>query len=66
MLRLIRQELKQGKTLLQFGNWLPAGTSFVNEINLTNQPRGIQLEYRLKAVNVGGESSPSNTIAIVL
>ena len=29
-------------------------------------PRGPQLEYRVKAVNVGGESIPSNTVAIVL
>ena len=33
---------------------------------LTNQPRGPQLEYRVKAVNVGGESIPSNTVAVVL
>jgi hypothetical protein len=29
-------------------------------------PRGPQLEYRVKAVNVGGESIPSNTLAVVL
>ena len=27
---------------------------------------GPQLEYRIKAVNVGGESIPSNTVAVVL
>ena len=37
-----------------------------SETSLTNQPRGPQLEYRVKAINVGGESIPSNTVAVVL
>jgi len=34
--------------------------------SLKDLPRGVQLEYRVKAINKGGESQPSNTIAIVL
>lgn len=50
----------------RFGPWQIAGTSLDNEINLKNQPTGVQLEFRAKAINAGGESSPSNTIAVVL
>ena len=50
----------------QFGAWTIAGTSLTNEINLDDQLRGIQLEYRVKAVNGGGQSMPSNTAAVVL
>jgi hypothetical protein len=42
------------------------GSSLNNEINLIDQPRGIQMEYRVKAANIGGESTPSNTAAVVL
>jgi len=31
-----------------------------------NQPRGVPLEYRVKAINTGGESVPSNPVAVVL
>ena len=37
-----------------------------SEASLIDPPRGPQLEYRVKAVNVGGESIPSNTVAVVL
>jgi hypothetical protein len=49
-----------------FGAWNIVGTALNNEINLTDQPRGPQLEYRIKAINIGGESLPSNTAAVVL
>ena len=49
-----------------FSNWQPVGTALETEASLTGQPRGPQLEYRIKAINTGGESSPSNTIAVVL
>ena len=49
-----------------FTNWAVAGTSLNTEINLLEQTRGIQLEYRVKAVNIAGESLPSNTAAAVL
>lgn len=50
----------------EFGPWSIEGTSLNNEINLLDQTRGIQLEYRIKAANTGGESTPSNTAAVVL
>ena len=49
-----------------FSNWQPVGTSLETEASLTGQPRGIQLEYRAKAINTGGESVPSNNVAVVL
>lgn len=49
-----------------FSNWQPVGTALETEASLTGQPRGIQLEYRIKAINNGGESIPSNTAAVVL
>lgn len=49
-----------------FSNWQPVGTALETEASLSGQPRGIQLEYRVKAINTGGESVPSNTSAVVL
>jgi len=37
-----------------------------SEASLINQPCGPQLEYRVKTVNIGGESIPSNTVPVVL
>ena len=50
----------------EFGDWSQIGIALETETTLTSQPRGPQLEYRVKAVNVGGESIPSNTAAVVL
>ncbi len=50
----------------EFGNWSQAGIALESETTLMNQPRGPQLEYRVKAINTGGESPPSNTVAVVL
>ena len=49
-----------------FGPWQQIGVSFEMETVITNQPRGTQLEYRIKSTNTTGESSPSNTVAVVL
>ncbi len=65
----IRNYVIESRHQLESGNfslWQIAGTSFGNEIDLKNQPKGVQLEYRVKAVNTAGESNPSNTVAIVL
>jgi hypothetical protein len=50
----------------EFGSWAQVGIALETEATLTDQPRGQQLEYRVKAVNAGGESIPSNTAAVVL
>ncbi len=50
----------------EFGPWAQIGIAIESETSLAGQPRGPQLEYRVKAVNVGGESIPSNTVAVVL
>lgn len=46
--------------------WHAVGTSLETELRLEGQPRAISMEYRVIAVNVGGESKPSNTIDVVL
>ena len=57
-----RQLLSEGK----MGEWEHAGISLQTKASLKDQPRGVQLEYRVKAINKAGESQPSNTIAVVL
>ena len=48
------------------GEWLLAGTAFDNGIDLTGQPQRHKLEYRIRAVNTTGQSTPSNTVCLVL
>jgi hypothetical protein len=50
----------------EFGSWAQVAIAIESEASLIDQPRGQQLEYRVKAVNAGGESVPSNTAAVVL
>lgn len=50
----------------EFGSWTQIGIAIESEVTLTGQSRGPQLEYRVKAINVSGESVPSNTVAVVL
>jgi hypothetical protein len=50
----------------EFGSWAQVSIALETEATLMDQPRGPQLEYRVKAVNAGGESIPSNTAAVVL
>ena len=50
----------------EFGPWNIVGSIIGNLINLTDQPRGIQMEYRVKATNVAGEGPASNTVPMVL
>jgi hypothetical protein len=59
-----RRERAAGGT--EFGDWSVVGTSLNTDTHLLEQPRGIQLEYRVKSANVSGESMPSNTAAVVL
>ncbi len=56
---------RRGKTSLPC-HWPQAGIALESESTIMKQPRGPQLEYRVKAMNTGGESPPSNTVAVVL
>jgi hypothetical protein len=49
-----------------FGEWIQIATAYETACGLTGQPRGVQLEYRVIATNIRGESAPSNTCAMVL
>jgi hypothetical protein len=49
----------------RFGPWTVTATALKTESKLTEQPRGIRLEYKVTAINTGGESPPSNTISVV-
>jgi len=49
-----------------FSPWRDVAASVGTEIELTGQPRLVQLEYRVKAVNLGGEGIASNTAPVVL
>ena len=59
-----RRERQAGSGI--FGKWTLVGSALSSETELKNQPRALQLEYRVKAANTGGESPPSNTITVVL
>jgi hypothetical protein len=58
-----RHDQQQGGT---FGSWNLVQTTYNTEINLVDQPDSVRVEYRVKAVNAGGESMPSNTVSVVL
>ncbi|MBI9016970.1 MAG: fibronectin type III domain-containing protein [Phycisphaerae bacterium] len=48
------------------GPWQQVSMAMTNEINLIDQPRAIEWEYRIIAVNKTGAGMPSNTIMAVL
>jgi hypothetical protein len=50
----------------KFDSWKLTATAFQNYVTLTNQSQKSTLEYRVKAVNISGESISSNTITVVL
>ncbi len=50
----------------EFTAWTLEATTLQKQVKLTGQPRGIQIEYRIKARNFGGQSNASNAIAVVL
>jgi hypothetical protein len=58
-----RRQQAQGS---EFGAWMLANTTYNCEINLTEQPVNVRLEYRVKAANAAGESMPSNSVSVVL
>jgi hypothetical protein len=49
-----------------FGAWTLVQTTYNCEINLTEQPDSVRVEYRVKAANAAGESMPSNSVSVVL
>jgi hypothetical protein len=48
------------------GSWEDVGTSVDVEELLSNQPRGVELDYRVIAVNKAGAGQPSATATVVL
>jgi hypothetical protein len=49
-----------------FGPWSLCSTTYNCEIDLTDQPINVRLEYRIKASNAAGESMPSNSVSVTL
>jgi multidrug efflux pump subunit AcrA (membrane-fusion protein) len=48
------------------GAWEDVHTAVIAEAQLTDQPKAIELEYQIIAVNKAGEGQPSNTQMVVL
>lgn len=48
------------------GTWSDIAAALETEISLQDQPRGVELEYRVLAINKAGEGPPSNTVMAVL
>lgn len=48
-----------------FTDWHEVATSFEKKHTLRDQPRGIELQYRVVALNIAGEN-PSRTVDVVL
>ena len=48
------------------GPWKQVATAILSEITLVDQPRGVELEYRVIAINKAGVGSPSNIVEVVL
>jgi hypothetical protein len=46
--------------------WEDAGTATTTEALVSNQPRGVELQYRVLAVNKAGTGQPSATVTLVL
>ena len=47
-----------------YGPWEEIEETLDSEAMLTNQPRGVQVEYRVIAANTGGHSAPSAAISV--
>lgn len=50
----------------EFGAWEQIATVLDRKITLEEQPRYVQMEYCVFALNAGGVSKPSNLVAVVL
>lgn len=53
--------LVEGETI-----WQESGVFFKTEGRLKNQPRKVDMQYQVVAVNLAGDSLPSNTVNVVL
>jgi hypothetical protein len=47
------------------GVWEEAGVATNTEALLTSQPRGVELDYRISAINKAGEGAPSALVTVV-
>jgi hypothetical protein len=63
--RIERRQKQADTTWLDWGKDT-SYSSTAKQITLTDQPKGIEVEYRIIGVNVVGESTPSNTVRLVL
>lgn len=48
------------------GPWTLITTSYNGNITMADQPRGIEMQYRVIATNAAGDSMPSNIATVVL
>ena len=48
------------------GPWTLMTTSYQATVTMDNQPRGIEMQYRVTATNAAGDSVPSNIATVVL
>ncbi len=48
------------------GAWEDVETAVITEATLVAQPRGLELEYRVIAINKAGDGEPSNTEMVVM
>lgn len=48
------------------GTWQDVATAVIPEATLTAQPKSVELEYQIIAVNKAGQGPPSNTQMVVL
>jgi len=49
-----------------YTEWREAGLALATEVSLTDQPRGLQMEYQVVGVNSAGEGKASNVVDVVL
>jgi len=48
------------------GPWTLITTSYSETVTMENQPRGVEMQYRVIATNAAGDSMPSNIATVVL